>query len=162
MNAPKRPGHEFIIERAIKLAGENYTCGQIAKSLGIGVGYLRGVLQRNQVVLQYSLNIQHFISSTLSNLQTISELATHHDISEERVQDLVEYHNLPYLKSRPLPDLPTRCLPGSLEKIEELRRRAEANEELWHPDDVDYAGHRDGLDYRERRETMPCAFRTAG
>lgn len=30
---------------------------------------------------------------------------------------------------------PTQCLPGSLEKIEEMRARMEAGVDLWHEDD---------------------------
>lgn len=37
--------------------------------------------------------------------------------------------------NRPKPK-PTRAMPGSEEKIEELRRRASAGEDLWHDSDV--------------------------
>jgi len=35
---------------------------------------------------------------------------------------------------------PTDALPGSLEKILVLRRRAELRQELWHPDDAPLGG----------------------
>jgi len=156
------PEHVYIIERALELSKRNYSCGQIAKQLGIGVAYMRGVLRRHRVVLAYSFPVQGFVQSVSSSLQTVEELAQHYGVSEERIRSYLEEYNLPFLRCRPMPSEPSRDLPGSLGKIEELRRRAEANEQLWHPDDVDYAGHRSGLNHRELRENVPCGFRTAG
>jgi hypothetical protein len=37
---------------------------------------------------------------------------------------------------RPRPETPTRARPGSPEKIEVLRQRAQRRQELWHPEDA--------------------------
>jgi hypothetical protein len=47
-----------------------------------------------------------------------------------------------YRRQRPVKPAthPTDALPGSLEKIRVLTRRAELGQELWHPDDARLGG----------------------
>lgn len=44
------------------------------------------------------------------------------------------------------PEQPTRAMPGSKAKVEEMRRRVERDEMLTHPDDATFEDYRKGVD----------------
>jgi len=149
-----RPVDEYVIQRATELSNKNFSLPEIAKDLGISKLVLRTTLQRHKIVLQPAFNVQQFVQACLNTLQTMEEMAAQHELPIEEVERLVAKYDLPYLcEPRPIPSHGTHELPGSKGKIEELRRRAEANEELWHPDDVDFYGCREDVGCKILRET---------
>ena len=65
-----------------------------------------------------------------------------------------------------LPAKPTKHRPGSAEKVEVLRRRVEAGESLWHPDDETVLSDRpnyatDAYMMRKLKATMQVRVRSA-